>query len=110
MIIELKKDRVKSASCSLVMDFGTANSKTKDRIVVVLYHGPHAVPISDHINSPRGARAALRKQYMTLREHPEWLVGFELGGSVLPTHELMQIAQAPVGAQAIKHVLAKIAN
>jgi hypothetical protein len=108
MIIELKKDRVKSASCSLVMDFGTANSKTKNRIVVVLYHSLYTVPISNHINSPRGARAALRKRYMTLREHPDWLVGFELNGAVMPVHEIMQIAQAGTGVDMIKYALAKI--
>jgi hypothetical protein len=101
--IKLNKEQSKSSSYSRVLDF---SNKSKDRIVVMLYHGPHAVPISNHINSPRGARAALRKRYMTLREHPDWLVGFDLNGAVMPVHEIMQIAQA----EAVNQVLAKIAN
>ena len=83
-------------------------NKTKDRIVVVLYHGPHAVPISDHINSPRGARAALRKHYMTLRAHPRWLVGFELNGEPMQPCQVMTIAQLEPGM--VNQVSAKIAN
>ena len=83
--------------------------KIKDRICVVVYN-THSGVISDHINSPRGARAALRKQYMTLREHPRWLVGFELNGVPMPTNEVMTIAQVESGQAAITNVLAKIAN